>query len=161
EGTIHDELQAGLPPCSREQRGTEGLDVVSANPVEAKRTRDLDGELIVLPRSRPHGRDPRVEILCEQASTKLPSHLPPDAFEHPPTPRSSDRRPDSARCPHAALSTRGENSRNSPCNKPLTAAVASKRHPPPSHPPQPGRDRVQPLTCPIVQESNMLREGSV
>src|SRR4030095_14341332 len=120
--------------------------VVTSYPLQAECARHLDRELIVLPRNRPHRRDPRVEILCEQASAKLPSHLLPDGFEHPPTPRSSDRKPDAARCcPHAALSTRGENSRNSPCNKPLTAAVASKSHPPPSHRPHhPGRDPVTP-----------------
>src|SRR4030095_1446590 len=131
ECAIDDELQAAGTSCSGVERASERVGVVTSYPLQAECARHLDRELIVLPRHRPHRRDPRVETLCEQASAKLPSRLLPDGLEHPPTPRSSDRHSDSSRCPHAALSTRGENSRNSPCNKPLTPAVASDRHAPP------------------------------
>src|SRR5262249_4489608 len=104
------------------------------DPFEAEDARDLQRELAILPRRRPQRGDPGVEILRDQASTELPSHLPPDGVEHPPIPRCSDRRSDFSRCRHAALSTRGENSRNPPSNKPFMRAILVDTCTPPGHP---------------------------
>src|SRR5262249_8963561 len=129
EASIDDELQLGGVPRRGFQRPQERFLMVSTDPVEAEGTRHLDRELTVFPNRRSQRSDPRVEVLCEQASTKLPSHLLPDGVEHPPTPRCSDRHSDISRCHTRHLSTRGENSRNPTSDKPFAAAVAPVTQP--------------------------------
>src|SRR5262249_31140704 len=87
ERPVHDESESCSGTCYAFDRLCECVQMVLPNPLEAEGARDLNGELPGLEAGRPQRGDPGVEIFREQASTELPSHLPPDGVEHPPTPR--------------------------------------------------------------------------
>src|SRR5262249_47512184 len=84
ECAVDDELQAGRFPGRGLKRPCEHLMIVFANPIESEDARYFHDELSVLPCGRPKRGDPGVEVLRDQATAKLPSHLPPDGVEHPP-----------------------------------------------------------------------------
>src|SRR5215468_1451569 len=105
ERPVDEEPQARSLTRRAFDRLCECAQMMLANPLEAEGTGYLNGELPGLEASRPQRSDPSVEVLGEQASTELPSHLPPDGVEHPPTPRCSDRHSDFSRRRDTALST--------------------------------------------------------
>src|SRR5262249_30930672 len=99
ERPVHDESESCSGTRYAFDRLCECVQMVLPNPLEAEGARDLNGELPGLEAGRPQRGDPGVEIFREQASTELPSHLPPDGVEHPPTPRCADPGSVSSRCP--------------------------------------------------------------
>src|SRR5262249_996139 len=84
ERPIDHELQVGRFPGYGLKRSGELLIVVLANPIESEDARHFHDELPVLPCGRPERGDPGVEVLRDQATAKLPSHLLPGGVEHPP-----------------------------------------------------------------------------
>src|SRR6516225_12272349 len=114
ERPVDEELQARSLARRAFDRLCECAQMMLPNPLEAEGAGHLNGELPGLEASRPQRSDPSVEVLGEQASTELPSHLPPDGVEHPPTPRWSDHRSVSSRCPARLYQHMGR-SRRTPC----------------------------------------------
>ena len=135
--------------------------IVLTNPVEAEGARDFDRELSGLPRGRPQRGDPGIEVLGEQASTKLPSHLPPDGVEHPPTPRCSDRQSDSSRYRARLYPHVGTSRRIPRIDKPFTAAVASDTPPHPAALLVPGATASNPPTSIMCKKVICCEEATV
>src|SRR5262249_23543584 len=106
ERPVDDELQARSLTRRAFDRLCEYVQIVLPNPLETEGAGHLHGELPRLEGGRPQRSDPSVVVLGEQASTELPSHLPPDGVQHPPPPRCFRSPIGFLEMPCPALSTR-------------------------------------------------------